>query len=538
MLTGESQVCIAYAGSGKTGTGVEVAHALTGATGYFLFFNRTAAQDAHPRLPGRIAAMTGHSLAFRHIVEPSAGFQAKLAGELDGEDGPKLNAAKIAEALNLTTRSAPEFNQISALATCILSTINAFQISAARDITSDHVPSDHLPIAVRQGGNPQRARECQEAVAALAARTWARMANERDPFPVNHDTYLKLLQLREMDLRADIWILDEYQDTTPAMAEVVRQQTGQKLFIGDPNQAIYAWRGAINALNEPVDAGFPVHHLTESFRYNHQIAGLATLLLRATGQHHPVQGQPRNLLNRTSEDPNTIICRNNLSLIEQAVAQLQQGANIRLDGAIPSTTKQRLLSALALFENRTGEVKVSTFKELGSWAALVSYVHGLPTPPPDYLKLIELVETYRSHLPDLLNGLNKASSRRNHNKRGPTVTLITAHRAKGRQWPFVTLDDDLALSPTILGKVMNGQQLTIQERESINLLYVAITRAELGLTLPPAIKRNFATLHQNFSAPDDTEERFTASTKIPPPPHHERILQRHRTQEFIRAHRR
>jgi len=536
MVAGGDHVCIAFAGSGKTATGVEVAHHMAG-PGCMLMFNRAAKDDATPRMRAGVAVNTGHSLAYQHVIEPSAGYQAKLEAELNPENGRRLSASLIAQILNLGSTSDPDIPAASQLAMAILKTIEAFQISREREPGPEHAPLDVLPLALRSPDADERAHEVCQRIAEHARALWQRMINERSGIPITHDTYLKILQLREPYFSFDFWILDEYQDTTPVVDELVNQQEGQKLYIGDPYQAIYSWRGAINALAGPIDRGLPVHYLTDSFRYNHQIAGMATLILRALGEPVPVRGQPRNFIHRRADDNHTIICRTNLSILVRAGELIVRGSPVFVDGGIPKSTYQRIESALALFQGRPNDVRISTLRQMGSWTAFVDYARGLGERADDMMNLITLVEQYQSQLPVLIDTLKRRLPYRNPRKPGQT-TLITAHRSKGRQFAHVELDPDIGLPGDLMIKIQNQAPLQPKERESLHLLYVALTRAELSLELPKRIKENLKLLHGWFNRGTDTAETFTAKTTIPLPKAHAQTAQRARTEAFIRAHRR
>ena len=64
--------------------------------------------------------------------------------------------------------------------------------------------------------------------------------------------YLKLYQLSPTDFakeeRWDVLLIDEAQDLTPAIIDLVTQTTCAKIFVGDPHQQIYSFRGATNAM--------------------------------------------------------------------------------------------------------------------------------------------------------------------------------------------------------------------------------------------------------------------------------------------------
>ena len=534
MQSGQDNVCVAFAGSGKTATGIEVAHELE-LPGYLLLFNRAARNNASARLPPGVAAITGHALAFAHVIESSDRYQQKLAGTLNPDDGAPLNGMAVAQALRLTNRSDPDIPAVNQLATAILKTIEAFQVSAADRPDPDHVPKDVIPLQLRQPEFSDEVNALQARIADHAKALWKRMASEHSPVPINHDTYLKLFQLRKQDLRAPLWILDEYQDTNPVVEALINQQSGQRLSIGDPYQAIYGWRGAINAMAEPIRRGINTHYLTDSFRYNHQIAGMATMLLRSLGEKVPVRGQPRDLHPVNTRDKHTVICRTNLTILFRAGELLMRGHPVYVDGGMPWAPYKRLLSAMALYENRIDDVKVGLLKQLGSWPALVEFARS-PAASPDIMTLIQMVEQYGPHLPVLLDRLKNQLPWKNPRAQGQT-TLITAHRSKGRQFLQVELDDDLALPDNLMNKLKSQAPLTLQERETVHVLYVALTRAELAILLPRGIKRNFRELHQTFASADDTINTFTAETVVPLTGGVEKADRAARTAEFIRQHR-
>jgi len=535
MISGGDHVCIAFAGSGKTGTGVETAHRLR-KPGLAMMFNRAARDDIKPRLPSGMSAMTFHSLAFQEVIEPSSGFIRKLAGELNPEDGPTLTGKLVAKELGLSQSSDSDIESVSQLAMAIIRTVGMFQISADKEPSPDHVPDDVLPLAIRQPDKSDQCDELKERLADWAKQLWTLMSRERNGFPINHDTYLKIFHLREHNVDAELWILDEYQDTAPVAEHLIRQQTGQKLFIGDPYQQIYGFRNAINALENPIRRGLPVHYLTDSFRYNHQIAGLATLILRALGEINPVRGQARDLLPANLNGHHTVICRSNLTILVRAGEALLNQRRVQIEGGIPLSTFARVESAFALFQGRPEDVKVGAMRSMASWEELKEQIFGLGDRAGDAKTLIQLIEQYQSRLPLFLSSVKASLA---SSSRGPdTIHFITAHKSKGRQFPMVALDEDLAPSATILRKLDYGEPLRPHETETLNLLYVALTRAELSLHLPAKLKETFKRLSDNFGSSTGDIGEHLATVQVGTPKSHESLVRQYRTQAFINAHRR
>ena len=72
-------------------------------------------------------------------------------------------------------------------------------------------------------------------------------------------------------------MMDEGQDMNPTILDIFNKQDINKIIVGDPNQQIYAFRGAVNAL-ESVEASH-TYHLTQSFRFGPAIGLVANTCL-------------------------------------------------------------------------------------------------------------------------------------------------------------------------------------------------------------------------------------------------------------------
>eukprot|EP00105_Crassostrea_gigas_P046516 XP_019930664.1 PREDICTED: F-box DNA helicase 1-like [Crassostrea gigas] len=104
---------------------------------------------------------------------------------------------------------------------------------------------------------------------------WEKMKDLRNPnLPMTHDGYLKLYQLYRPRLsNYDCILIDEAQDLTPAISDLLLSQPQAKILVGDPHQKIYSFRGAVNALQQ-IRASF-IFYLTQSFRFGPEIAQVA-----------------------------------------------------------------------------------------------------------------------------------------------------------------------------------------------------------------------------------------------------------------------
>ncbi|MFX8098481.1 UvrD-helicase domain-containing protein, partial [Acinetobacter baumannii] len=73
--------------------------------------------------------------------------------------------------------------------------------------------------------------------------------NPQSPGAISHDVYVKLWQLSRPTIPADYILFDESQDANGLMLSVLRRQSAQVIYVGDPYQQIYEWRGAVNAMD-------------------------------------------------------------------------------------------------------------------------------------------------------------------------------------------------------------------------------------------------------------------------------------------------
>jgi DNA helicase II / ATP-dependent DNA helicase PcrA len=103
------------------------------------------------------------------------------------------------------------------------------------------------------------------------------------------ETALRLLQ----DAYRHV-LVDEFQDVCGAQYELVRRladRHGNLVVVGDPRQALYAWRGADVRFLQRLGADFPdvrVLTLDQNFRSTGQIIGLANALAESLGGFPPL----------------------------------------------------------------------------------------------------------------------------------------------------------------------------------------------------------------------------------------------------------
>jgi len=86
----------------------------------------------------------------------------------------------------------------------------------------------------------------------------------------------------------------------------------------------------------------------------------------------------------------------------------------------------------------------------------------------EMLRIIRVVTQYNHNLPELFDKLRRTAVK---DELEATLTVSTAHRAKGLEWDAVELSDDFSFEP------FNPENTLEQFEDEMNLLYVACTRA-------------------------------------------------------------
>jgi hypothetical protein len=158
-------------------------------------------------------------------------------------------------------------------------------------------------------------------------------------------------------------LLDEGQDTNDVVLDLFLRQRAQRVIVGDEYQAIYGWRGAVNALTQCRDQAGVVLTLTQSFRYGEAIAEVANEILSINPEcDFELRGWPER--NSTLGDVNgrhTVIARSNAVLVEKALRCIREGKTISVVGGIRDACDQ----IESIYWLREGELEfTTTAKEL------------------------------------------------------------------------------------------------------------------------------------------------------------------------------
>ncbi|RMU12283.1 hypothetical protein ALP34_05367 [Pseudomonas savastanoi pv. glycinea] len=197
---------------------------------------------------------------------------------------------------------------------------------------------------------------------------------------------------------------------------------------------------------------------------------MANVILSFKGEKIPLQGlgQP-TLVKRALPDDlphRTYLHRTVSGVIENALRLVNQNHRMQWIGGIDSYSL-RDLEDLFYFSRHMNH-QVQQRKLLTDYADYDQYVViAKATQDPEMLRSIKIIENY----PDLPQRIEQLRAASVTSELDATVTLSTAHRAKGLEWDFVGLYDDFSADP-LSPDIDAGKR-----DDELNLLYVAVTRA-------------------------------------------------------------
>lgn len=464
---------VAYAGAGKTSTLVAMGRAKPQARGLYLAFNKAIATEAGSKFAGTgIECRTAHSVAYRHVI--GLGYSGeKMTGMVNSrtlrETVLDCNGVQVRPLVSHCTVDGIAHIDSSVMAQILLGTLRRFCQSDDRMIEEKHVPRPVKPI-------PYETMQLLRAYAStIAGWIWYFQTRPDHPLPLGHDGYVKVWALHKprLDQSYSLLMVDEAQDLNPVLIGVVEDQHCQLISVGDSHQQIYAWRGAVDALQQLRGVQM---RLTQSFRFGENIAGFADRLLQAMGETFHIRGNGRTddtVLNGSDDVPHAILYRTNARMIEDLARYIDDtrvhiaGGTVellrlmddaeRLQRGQPAQTVE-LLGFTAWHE-------VQEFGESEEGASLRTFVrmvdsHGVPM----LRRLLGAVEP-RPELAQLV--------------------LSTAHKAKGLEWDSVRLSDDFLRHTSEDAPTAN-----LAERR---LFYVAATRARHALLVAPEVALPYLT---------------------------------------------
>lgn len=417
---GSDLVIEALAGTGKTTTLKLIAAMQPTRPGIYLAFNKSIVREAEGTMPGRVEVTTAHGLAYRAIGH-------QYGHRLPGHGAPRVPAQAMARKLKVK----PALLDTGTLNPVVLTRMAQATVAQFIKSADDEVDRKHIPSRVLAYHSPT---EVGEAVIPIAKRIWEDLASPTGQFYFTHDVYLKLWAMSNPVLPASYIMFDEAQDSDPVIAQIVGRQAAQKLYVGDRNQAIYGWRGAIDAMGKV--RGARRLPLTLSRRFGPAIAEAANQWLEMLGSNLRVVGfDGINSTIGPLDQPRAILCRTNGTALGWVLAFHERGIKVALAPGDRSAGKDIEKFAWAARDlmagNGTDHPDLVGFT---TWNDLIKFVEE-EEDTADLKRMVGIIN--RVGVSGVIDAIRALSL-----EQAAQVTVSTAHKAKGLQWPTVKIADD------------------------------------------------------------------------------------------------
>lgn len=480
---------MAFAGTGKTSTLVKYAEKWSGSKFLYVTFNKSIAKQAERVFPSNVTCKTFHSMAYRQVGRQ---YQSKK----------KLNLFKLTPFMVNSVLAEGKGGFIRAKLVC--KTLENFFASADDELTIDHVPiwckdSHGQRVMVEQSEKLNSVLE--------ASRLWDNMRNlgecKEEAYQMTHDGYLKLWQLSKPLLASfDAIFVDEAQDCTPAIMNIVLSQPCGKIFVGDPHQQIYTFRGAVNAL-------FTVPHthvfyLTQSFRFGVEIAYVGATILdvcKRVRKKTLVGGSHQSGIRGDTKGQVALLSRTNANVFDEAVRVTdgEAPARIHLIGGIKSFGLDRIIDIWILLQPEEERKKrnllikdrfIRRWVHKEGFSGFKRYVTAAED--KELEAKIAVVEKYNIRIPELVERIGKCHI---EDLDFAEYILGTVHKAKGLEFDTVHVLDDFVKVPCARHNLAQLPHFRVESfsEDEWNLLYVAVTRAKKCLIMTKSLE-NILTL--------------------------------------------
>jgi UvrD/REP helicase N-terminal domain/UvrD-like helicase C-terminal domain len=439
----------AGAGSGKTSTMVMLAKSDIEKMGTYLAYNKAIQTDAAGKFPYNTTTVTSHAMAYRAVGHK---FKHRL-------NGPRLKTAETAGILGL--RRTETIGEHPPLGPYPLTRIAQDVIRKFTQSADSQIGFHHMVEIPGYGASDMA--ELTAIILPAARRGWADLSREDGRLWFGHDHYFKIWALTNPKISDDFLMLDESQDTNPALLGIVQDQTHlQRVSVGDSAQSIYAWRGATDAHKD-----LPGRELTlsQSFRFGPAIADEANMWLdmidapiRLTG-FDPIQSRVSSFL----PEAGTVLCRTNGGVMGEAMKALEDGHKVAIVGG----DKQISDLARACLELQEGQKTIHPeLIAFNSWAEVQEFTEEHDG--RDLKPMVDLIDRYTAKT--VLYATNRFVDEENADR-----IVSTAHKAKGREWDSVRIGEDFRQTPDEETGVIE------LDRSEAMLCYVAVTRAQKEL---------------------------------------------------------
>ncbi|XP_064277601.1 F-box DNA helicase 1 [Passer domesticus] len=493
---GQTVKIMAFAGTGKTSTLVKYAEKFSELKFLYLTFNKAVAEKGKKVFPRNVTCKTFHSLAFGSI------------GRHYKEKG-KLNFSKLSVySISFLLRNR-EGQSLFVRGKTVSQTLENFFSSSDEEICEEHTP---LWFKNTHGQMQQVSREEKRINVEEAKEIWHNMkkldGDAEKKYNMTCDGYLKLWQLSKPQLSGyDAIFVDEAQDCTPAIVDIVQSQRCGKILVGDPHQQIYTFRGAVNTLY--LVPHTHVYYLTQSFRFGPEIAYVGATILdvcKGIRSRTLLGGDQRGDVRGGREGKVALLSRSNWNVFEDAVefSGRNPPAKFHVIGGLERFGLSRIYDIWKLSlpadvrknsQLRIEDAFVRRWAGAGGLPALREF--AARADDRDLQGKICLVDRYSHSIPALLGRIRDSHV---PHEALADVLIGTVHQAKGLEFDTVCVADDFVQIPSVTGDFLRTMNTALARtpQDEWNLLYVAVTRAKKCLLMSKSLENLLALAGERF----------------------------------------
>lgn len=447
----------AKAGTGKTTTIAQTAK-LRNLPGVYIVFNKRNAEEAKGKMPENVPPSTINSIGHRSCMKVSkvkldANKMFTIAKRACGEDvllGECLNLAKAAKIAGLVPRDAP--GGVSLLPD---SPEGWEELTARYDLADDEAS-----IATARTILYESISQAKKGLIDFSDQIYMPACFS---YPVSpHQRVL----------------IDEAQDLNPLQHKLIsrlKAKDGQLIIVGDPNQSMYGFNGAVEDSMARLEEQYNLTRLPLNISYRCPKAVIAEAQNYVPEiQSHPdaPEGQVQHWSKWGASQINSgewaIICRNNAPLMQLAYRLLKENIPVAVLGRDIGKGLQRIINQVV--------PKHESFPIEPFMARLTNWFDNeVARHPRKEAILRDKVDSILA-LAQGCHSTSELSERiaKIFSRESAPIILSTIHKAKGMEWNNVIFLDSFRI-PSPYAK----QQWELDQEQ--NIAYVAVTRAKQNL---------------------------------------------------------
>lgn len=454
--TSDSLIISALAGAAKTSTLELIANAVSTPT-LSLAFNKRIAEELKKRLPSHVTPMTLNGIGHRVW---SAGLASR----------PKLEAGKMFGLLSAEVEALPRgaakeaaYEDFSELLRTLRTAKSAGYLPRSLE-KRGLIDDDEF-----YGGLEYRLED--SSIDLIEATLTKSIYQARKGILDFDDQILMPTLFGGAFPQFPLVTVDEAQDLSPLNHAMLKKIARKRLIVvGDQNQSIYGFRGAVTSGMSVLAETFGLAEmtLTTSFRCPRAVVALARL--RAPQMQYPdwaIEGEvtyPNRWSAAEIPDGAAIICRLNAPLMKCALHLIRLGRGVNLVGSDLGPSLQKAL-------DRLGPPTLSREEALTAidqWEKDRLRKVRSPGATKDRAECLRVFVDFGTTL-----GGAQAYCRQLFSARGP-VLLMSGHKSKGGEWDTV-----YHLEPSLIPSEYATRAEALEQE--YNLQYVITTRAKKAL---------------------------------------------------------